>query len=403
MSQSIPAIAHAAAAEPALAPPQAKARIFFPNLDGLRFLSFFVVFLFHWYMTVYPYINSTNPGASEGIRFLFQYGSLGVNFFFVLSGFLITYLLIRERELTGTIHVGNFYVRRILRIWPLYYLCLGIAFVLFPMLKQMGGESYVERVNEWYYVIFAANFEYMRIWPLHPEAVLVSVLWSVAVEEQFYLTWPLILRLVPMKFYKYVFILIMVGSLVFRSFYTGDNDHDYAVRYFHTFSVIGDMALGGLLAWLCSFPNKFLGWVTNMRKPVIALIYIGAVLLSLFKSYIFPAGIPIIFERLVIGTFFGLIILEQNFAVNSFFKVGRWKLISKLGTYTYGLYCLHLLAIYISTKIVLKLGWDQRMLSTAFAQAIIALPLSLVISIASYHLFEKWFLQLKDRFAFITK
>lgn len=403
MSQSIPAIAHAAAAEPALAPPQAKARIFFPNLDGLRFLSFFVVFLFHWYMTVYPYINSTNPGASEGIRFLFQYGSLGVNFFFVLSGFLITYLLIRERELTGTIHVGNFYVRRILRIWPLYYLCLGIAFVLFPMLKQMGGESYVERVNEWYYVIFAANFEYMRIWPLHPEAVLVSVLWSVAVEEQFYLTWPLILRLVPMKFYKYVFILIMVGSLLFRSFYTGDNDHDYAVRYFHTFSVIGDMALGGLLAWLCSFPNKFLGWVTNMRKPAIALIYTGAVLLSLFKSYIFPAGIPIIFERLVIGTFFGLIILEQNFAVNSFFKVGRWKLISKLGTYTYGLYCLHLLAIYISTKIVLKLGWDQRMLSTAFAQAIIALPLSLVISIASYHLFEKWFLQLKDRFAFITK
>ncbi|MGN6419298.1 MAG: acyltransferase family protein [Pseudobacter sp.] len=403
MSQSIPAIASAAAAEPALAPPQAKARIFFPNLDGLRFLSFFIVFLFHWYMTVYPYINATNPGASEGIRFLFQYGSLGVNFFFVLSGFLITYLLIRERELTGTIHVGNFYVRRILRIWPLYYLCLGIAFLLFPMLKQMAGEVYTERVNEWYYVIFAANFEYMRIWPLHPEAVLVSVLWSVAVEEQFYLTWPLILRLVPMKFYKYVFILIMAGSLIFRSFYTGDNDHDYAVRYFHTFSVIGDMALGGLLAWLCSFPNKFLGWVTNMRKPVIALIYTGAVLLSLFKSYIFPAGMPIIFERLVIGFFFGLIILEQNFAVNSFFKVGRWKLISRLGTYTYGLYCLHLLAIYISTKIVLKLGLDQRMLTTAFAQVIIALPLSLVISIASYHLFEKWFLQLKDRFAFITK
>lgn len=399
MSQSIPAITPLAAHAPA----QAKARVFFPNLDGLRFLSFFVVFLFHWYMTTYPYINGTNPNASEGVRFLFQYGSLGVNFFFVLSGFLITYLLIRERELTGTIHIGNFYVRRILRIWPLYYLCLAIAFILFPVLKQMGGEAYVERVDPWYYVIFAANFEYMRIWPEHPEAVLVSVLWSVAVEEQFYLTWPLILRIVPVRFYKYVFLLIMLGSLIFRSFYTADNDHDYAVRYFHTFSVIGDMALGGLMAWLCSSPTKFLHWVTNMSKPMIALIYGGAVMLSLFKSYIFPAGIPIIFERLVIGVFFGMIILEQNYAVNSFFKLGRWKLISKLGTYTYGLYCLHLLAIYISTKVVLKLGMDQRMLGTAFAQAIIALPLSIGISIASYHLFEKWFLQLKDRFAFITK
>ncbi|NML19332.1 acyltransferase [Pseudoflavitalea sp. G-6-1-2] len=386
-----------------VAPPPAKARVFFPNLDGLRFLSFFVVFLFHWYMTVFPYISGTNPTAGESIRFLFQYGGLGVNFFFVLSGFLITYLLIRERELTGKIHVGNFYVRRILRIWPLYFLCLAIAFILFPMLKQMGGEVYHERVNPWYYVTFLANFEYMRIWPEHPEAVLVSVLWSVAVEEQFYLTWPLILRIVPVKFYKYVFILIMIGSLVFRSFYTADTDHDYAVRYFHTFSVIGDMALGGLLAWLCSFPNKFQQWVVNMKRPVIALIYIGAIAASLFKSVLFPAGIPIIFERLVMGMFFGMIILEQNYAEKSFFKLGRLRLLSRLGTYTYGLYCLHLLGIYIATKIVLKLGWDQRMLSTAFAQVIIALPLSLVISIASYHLYEKWFLKLKDRFAFITK
>ncbi|WEK36229.1 MAG: acyltransferase [Candidatus Pseudobacter hemicellulosilyticus] len=380
-----------------------KPRIFFPNLDGLRFISFFVVFLFHCYMTVYPYIESSSPNASYAIRFLFQYGSLGVNFFFVLSGFLITYLLIREKELTGTIHVGNFYVRRILRIWPLYYACLFIAFVLFPMFKAMSGEAYVERVDPWYYVFFAANFEYMRIWPEHPEAVLVSVLWSVAVEEQFYLTWPLILRFIPLKGYKYVFPVIMLFSLVFRSFYTADNDADYAVRYFHTFSVIGDMALGGLFAYFCSFPNRFLTAITNLSRPAIAGIYTCAIVFSLFKTVIFPAGIPIIFERLVIGAFFGLIILEQNYASNSFFKLGRWKLISRLGTYTYGLYCLHLLAIYIGTKIVNKIGWDQTMLGTAFTQAIIALPLSLIISIASYHLYEKWFLRLKDKFAFITK
>ncbi|WP_315820634.1 hypothetical protein [Paraflavitalea speifideaquila] len=56
----------------------------------------------------------------------------------MLSGFLITYLLIREKEVTGTIHVGNFYIRRILRIWPLYFLCLFIGFVVFAILKKMG-------------------------------------------------------------------------------------------------------------------------------------------------------------------------------------------------------------------------------------------------------------------------
>ncbi len=384
-------------------PAPAKTRVFFPNLDGLRFLSFFVVFLFHCYMTVSPYIRESNPGAHDTIEFLFRYGSLGVNFFFVLSGFLITYLLIKEKELTGTIHVGNFYVRRILRIWPLYYMVLVIAFVIFPIFKAMQGEVYHERVNQWYYVFFGANFEYMRIWPEHPEAVAVSVLWSVAVEEQFYLTWPLILRFLPMRLYKYLFPAIILFSLIFRSFYTANTDADYAVRYFHTFSVIGDMALGGLFAYWSAFPGKFHQAITNLGKPVIALIYAGALIVCLFKSYIFPYGIPIIFERLVLGTFFGLIILEQNYARNSFVKLGRLKLISKLGTYTYGLYCLHLIALYMATKIVQKLGWDQRLLGTAFAQTIIAFPLSILISIASYHLFEKWFLRLKDKFAFITK
>lgn len=384
-------------------PASPKPRIFFPNLDGLRFISFFVVLLYHWYLVATPYLESSNPEAKSVIKFLFQHGSLGVNFFFVLSGFLITYLLVKEKEMTGTIQVGKFYVRRILRIWPLYYMMLVIAFVIFPYVKAATGEMVDERVSPLHYIFFAANFEFMRIWPERPDAVAVSVLWSVAIEEQFYLVWPLLLRFIPVKWYKYVFPAIMLFSLVFRSFYTQGTDADHAVRYFHTFSVIGDMALGGLFAWWCSYPSKFLQFVTNLSKPAIAVIYAGAIFFSLFMERIFVPGIPIIFERLVIGFFFGMIILEQNYARNSFFKLGQWKLVSKLGTYTYGLYCLHLLAFYIATKIIVKAGWDQTLLGTAFIQLGIAMPLSIFISLASYHLFEKWFLRLKDKFAFITK
>src|SRR5215831_13325413 len=244
----------------------AKTHIFFPNLDGLRFISFFVVFLHHCYLSFFSYLRGSSPTAWQVQSFLFKYGTLGVNFFFVLSGFLITYLLLKEKELTGTVHVGNFYVRRILRIWPLYFLCLLIGFVVFPLLKKMSGELPHESANPWYYIFLAANFDYLHTWPTKPDAILLSVLWSVAVEEQFYLTWPIILRFVPVKYYKYVFGSIMLFSLVFRAFHTHCTDADYAMRYFHTFSLIGDMALGGMLAYYVSFPNKIKDWLTNLGR-----------------------------------------------------------------------------------------------------------------------------------------
>jgi peptidoglycan/LPS O-acetylase OafA/YrhL len=387
--------------QPAVVP--TKTRVFFPNLDGLRFISFFVVFLHHCYLTFFSYLRDASPTAFKIQSFLFQYGTLGVNFFFVLSGFLITYLLIKEKEVTGTIHVGKFYMRRILRIWPLYFLIIILGFVVFPMLKKMGGEVPQESANPWYYLFLAGNFDYMHTWPVKPDAIILSVLWSVCVEEQFYLAWPIILKIVPVRYYKFIFGSIILGSLIFRSFYTQHTEADHAVRYFHTLSLIGDMALGALVAWLVSFPGKFRDFVTNLSKPAIAFIYIGALVVSLGKEYIFPYGVPIVFERLVIGAFFVMIIAEQNYATNSFFKMSKWRLMSKLGTYTYGLYCLHLLGMYITVKIVVKLGWHEEKGWVAIVSVILALLLSIGISLASYHLFEKWFLKWKDKFAFITK
>lgn len=392
-------------------PAKAKTKIFFANLDGLRFFSFFGVFAYHCYESLFGYIQESSPGIYNAAGLLFGNGNLGVNFFFVLSGFLITYLLIKEREITSKINVGNFYVRRILRIWPLYYLCLLIGFVFFPLLNKYTGGVVTEVANPWYYIFFLANFDMVHLWqdpaPHLPDAITLSVLWSVAVEEQFYLTWPLILKIIPYRRYKFVFPAIMLFSLVFRAFYMGceggEHGEDYSVRYFHTFSVIGDMALGGLFAYYCSYESKFKNFVINMNKGFIALIYIGAFLLSVFKSNIFPCGIPVIFERLTIGCFYGMIILEQNYAKHSFFKLGNFKLISKLGVYTYGLYCLHLIGIYLGLKMVGFMNLNMESFVVILIVIIAALIFSVFISLASYHFFEKWFLKLKDKFAVIHK
>lgn len=384
-------------------PPMAKAKIFFPNLDGLRFISFLVVFLYHGHLSIFSYLKDSSPRVYEMIEFLFRHGNLGVNFFFVLSGFLITYLLIKEKEITGTIHVPNFYVRRILRIWPLYYMCVFLGFVAFGLLKHFSGEPVAENANVFYYIFYAANFDIMHTWPDKPDALLLSVLWSVAVEEQFYLTWPLILKIVPLKFYKYVFPVIMGLSLLFRSFHTGDNDHEFAIRYFHTFSVIGDMALGGLFAYLVSYENKFKSFIENISKPAISLIYILTLGVTLYKDVLFPPGFAVVFERLVIASLFGLIILEQNFAKNSLFKMNRFKMISKLGIYTYGLYCLHFLGLYVAIKVMNVLHLDGSLAWVSAAMIVLALLFSVVISLGSYHFYEKWFLRWKDKFAFIVK
>ena len=383
--------------------PTAKAKIFFPNLDGLRFFSFLVVFLYHGHLSIFSYLKDSQPKTYSAIEFIFQHGNLGVNFFFVLSGFLITYLLIKEKELTGTIHVPNFYVRRILRIWPLYYLCVFLGFVAFGLLKKYSGQPIAENANPLYYIFFAANFDIMHTWPDKPDALLLSVLWSVAVEEQFYLTWPLILKIVPLKYFKYVFPSIMVLSLVFRSFHTGDNDHEFGIRYFHTFSVIGDMALGGLLAYLVSYESRFKSFVTNLSKWQILGLYIITLLVTLYKHLLFPPGVPVIFERIAIAFLFGMIILEQNYAKHSLFKMSNFKLASRLGIYTYGLYCLHFLGLYFAIKVMNALRLDGSLSWVSFAMITLALLLSVIISLMSYHFYEKWFLRWKDKFAFIVK
>jgi len=381
-----------------------KEKIFFPNLDGLRFFSFFVVFLYHTYLSFFNNIKDTSTGAYNTVKFLFQNGNLGVNFFFVLSGFLITFLLIKEKEFKGTIHVPNFYVRRILRIWPLFYLCLVIGFVVFPIIKQATGQTPNEIAKPIYYLFFANNFDFMHTWPTKPDATILSVLWSVAVEEQFYLTWPLILKIIPYKYFRYVFLAIMGGSLLFRSFYSGLDDHDFGVRYFHTFSLIGDMAFGGLLAYFCSFDNAFRRFIVKMNRLQIAMIYLGAFTVLLFREELFTVNaVAVVIERLVIAFFFGMIILEQSYAERSFFKMSNFKMVSKLGIYTYGLYCLHLLGFLVADVLISKAGLNKTSFTIALAGSVIAFAISIVISLASYHFYEKWFLGFKDKFAFIVK
>jgi peptidoglycan/LPS O-acetylase OafA/YrhL len=367
-------------------------KVYFPNLDGLRFIAFFSVFLYHSGHTDFAYIKQSDWYALVKGD-IFSFGHLGVNFFFVLSGFLITYLLMHEENQTKKIDIPNFYMRRFLRIWPLYFFCLAFGFLIFPFLKSLLGQTPNETADPLLFLTFLSNIN--NIQNGLPDASILGVLWSVAIEEQFYIFWP-ILVIIFRKNRTILFLLIITGSVIFRYF----NLHRSEVIYFHTLSVVSDMALGGFLGWASYSKPGFKSFFENQSKWQIIASYILGVLVIYLSSQTLPPTGFVIFERLIYGLFFGYIILEQNFAANSFYKIGRNKFLTYWGKYTYGLYCLHFIGILITTNLSKLLHTNTSIFNVLVGETIAALVFSMLLSWISYNYFERYFLHLKERFVF---
>lgn len=364
-------------------------KIYFENLDGLRFFCFLSVFLGHSFYT--ENTNLSNIYVYDFIRnFIFSNSNLGVNFFFSLSGFLITFLLLKEKQECGNINIRNFYLRRILRIWPLFYFCIFFGFVLFPLFKFYFGQTPNECASLLYYLLFVNNFDYIKC---SPDSSVLSVLWSVAIEEQFYLIWPLILYFVnPIKVYVPLVILLVL-SLLFRII----NVENLLILQIHTISVISDMIVGGLFAYLSYFNPKFTEFIKNLSKTNTLLLYITVLITFLFRQYLFDYAIIKPFERIIIAILFSMIIVEQNLGSNSLFKMKNYKIISKLGTYTYGLYCTHFIALLAIHTLFNKFHMENSLFDLFVLEGIAAFILSVVLAYLSYNYFEIYFLNFKNK------
>ena len=394
--------------------------IHFPNLDGLRFLAFFVVFINHVVATMGH--KTTNEFISKIKTEYLLNGDLGVNFFFVLSGFLITFLLIREKEDTQTISLKSFYARRILRIWPLYFLVLFIGLKIVPLFTTALPAgfpvlTYTHVLDPNYYIFFFGNFDYLKNGISN---AIVGILWSVSVEEQFYLFWPLLLLMVPVKHLSKVFVVLIGFSIYYRLYGMGGRSQNL-MQHYHTFSCLSDLATGAMFAWLAR-SQKFLDFFKKMNPFVIALIYIigfGLIAMRMeffrweptqneFLQKIQFNGIGEVprpqqywrsFMPVVYSMFFGFVLMEQIFSERSIFKIGKIKLFSALGKISFGLYCYHMVAIFIVVYVAGLLGFnatapDKYLVIT---EALIALGLTILISWLSYNYFEKFFLNLKHK------
>lgn len=367
-----------------------KSKLFFPNLDGLRFLSFVLVFITHCMSVFFPEINKSK-WYSKVVLNIFTSGEIGVSFFFVLSGFLITYLLLVEQKESAIINIKNFYIRRILKIWPLYYVVMLIAFFIFPHLREIAGLPLIQDIDPRYCFTFLNNFYKIGN---HNVPLIADVFWSVAIEEQFYLCLPIILVFIPNKYFFKIIGFIIIASAFFRFQFYNIIEVD-----FHTLGVISDMAIGALLAYLAFFNKNFISSIQTLSKFWILIIYLFLLFVICFHSLLFQFNYLFIFKRIIMSLIFALIIAEQNYSNNSLFKISNFKAVSKLGKYTYGLYCLHSIVIILCSWLFKKIDLNLGIWSIFFLQSSISFLLTIIVSWFSFKYFENWFLNLKNNYS----
>ena len=366
----------------------AKIGVWFPGLNGLRFFAAMAVALSHVEL-MKQYRGLPNLYDKPAV---YELGRLSVTLFFVLSGFLITYLLLVEKQRAGQISVRQFYVRRILRIWPLYFLVVLASFLLLPHLGAFQVPRYTAAIGEH----FSATFPLFLLFlpqlalSIYDPVPFAEPAWSIGVEEQFYLLWPLLLK----KTRNFVALAIVVIVVVIGARYLAlsmaqANRADEAallvwnrvINYLY-FTRIECMAIGGLFAWIVFAKKRaFLDFFYN--RFVQLVVYVLTAYLLITDSY------KPIFNYGWYSVCFGVLILNIATNPKSLIKMpGR--AFEFLGNISFSIYMLHEIAI----QLVMFLGWTS---NAALYSA--SMVLTMLAASACYLWFERPFLRLKARFA----
>lgn len=371
-------------------------RFYLPELDVLRFFAFLAVFLQHAFQkTPAQYFPATHPTwIGRAVSILAWSGGYGVDLFFVLSAFLITQLLMREQDVTGALDVRRFYIRRILRIWPLYF-----AYV--AMLAVIGiGSLQLHTPAKWLilFALLSGNVAY-ALWGWAPQ-FLTWHLWSIAVEEQFYLLWPLFVRGRRRRSLVVAALAMIAISFVARTicWMTGAPS---SLIWTNTLTRLDPLAAGILLGvWMMG--KRF----QPHRIARIALLIAGVATMLTVSALCDPLKNPSSALTLFFGypaASVGCVTILAAFlganlrATNPIIRAGIY-----LGKISYGLYIWHMLALEVVVRVLARpIPFAGEWIESSSFAALSALLLTIAIAAASYRLLELPFLRLKSRFALI--
>ena len=342
-------------------------RFYRPQLDVVRFCAFLAVFGHHTLPRSGPYPKILTVSV-DALGF-------GLSLFFVLSAYLITLLLVREREATGSIHLAAFYKRRVLRIWPLYL--LGILIGVF----RAYNHGVLDQQKTWFIaaLLLSGNLVY-------PGTILMSHLWSISIEEQFYLFFPSACRSFGRRgMFLFALLLIAVANITLVHFAHGRANLDVQV-WFSSFVQFEMFAAGILLALADDLLPR---WNTLFS----ALAIVGSVSLWILAAGFFHLKTMDATAKSAGGLCLGYVVVAMACCL---FLVAAQGLPSPKplvysGRISYGLYVFHIPAIALISARV----------SSYTAGVFLSLIATYGLAAASYHYYEMPFLQWKRRFELI--
>lgn len=345
----------------------------FGSLDGLRALSIVGVVWHH---------------AARGHDLPWaEHGSAGVPLFFAISGFLITTLLLRERARTGDISLGAFYARRSLRIFPLYYTVLGIYLVAVALFERNAGDKAEFFSNLKYFLTYTSN------WFVEGAddggRVIFYFAWSLAAEEQFYLVWPSVERVVGRRL-KHAPVVVAVGLVALWGL--GRLGllplaHDSFVLEV-ILSVSPAICFGVMLAHALDEPRSSRALASFLGHKAASVLLLPAMLVSIAAA---PQMVTFALMALLVGA---CVIREDHLLA----PVLQWRPIASIGQVSYGVYLMHMLVVNAVERVLAKASVVPASLPAPIAVFPLALLGVWAVAWLSFNHYEARFLKLKERF-----
>ena len=357
-------------------------KYYFPQLDAIRGLSFLAVY----------FVHAFHPDFGMGffnqlLQFLYQNLTLSIDVFFILSSFLLTWLGINEYKVKGNFSFINYFIRRVLRIWPLYILLMIFSFIVVPYAADYYHVP-VTLPPAYYYLFFISNFY------LEGHVYFLRFLWTLSVEEQFYLLWGLCLVIFQKQ--MLLCVLVLAGLSIAYTAYAVQTNAD---GYYNTLIYLFDFAVGIFAAVLMqqgSYVVEVFKKMTTVNSILFLLLLPALFILFFCVTYFAPNFFGYwadIIMRYVFIIYTGFFIIDQMVNEKAFLKLKSRRFLIYTGKISYGLYCFHGIVLTFGLLALQKL----QMKIPAIVSVLLLLAVNYIISAISYRYIEKPFLLLKSK------
>jgi peptidoglycan/LPS O-acetylase OafA/YrhL len=365
-------------------------KVYFFGLNEVRAMAALSVVFYH----IESYKNREGKFSLYDIHFFKSFiknlGHNGVTCFFVLSGFLITYLLLIEKQKYGTIKIREFYIRRILRIWPLYFLVVIIGFMVMPLINKFSlfqnqtfCPNLIDNINYssiFLFILFLSNLSLIFYKPV----VAASQSWSVSVEEQFYLIWPWIIKN-NKSISRITITILCIFLFKFSLDYMLLNFFGNQCLLYKILKVIEiEYMCVGALGAILLFTNKY----ENINR-VLTSNFFGAFIVLLIGFEFFTYN-----HKLVLAFLFFLFIY---FIIHKKIEV---KPLNFLGKISYGIYMFHPLFNFIGFSVSVYL-FPNSILAYNIVYYSFTFGFTIILSYLSFKYFENYFLNIKNKYTLI--